>query len=54
MKKNNPTGLEDVQSDDVLCTKLLRNGILYILRNGKTYNANGQLVIDTGRLLIDN
>jgi surface protein len=46
MKKNNPTGLEDVQSDDVLCTKLLRNGILYILRNGKTYNANGQLLFD--------
>ncbi len=46
MKKNNPTGLEDVQSDDVLCTKLLRNGILYILRNGKTYNANGQLLIN--------
>jgi len=37
-------GIEDVQGDKVQCTKLLRNGILYILRNGDTYTATGSEV----------
>lgn len=37
------TGTEDVQ-DDAQYTKMVKNGILYIIRDGKTYNAQGQLV----------
>ncbi len=37
-------GIEDVQGEKVQCTKVLRNGILYILRNGDTYTASGQEV----------
>lgn len=37
-------GIEDVQGDKVQCTKVLRNGVLYILRNGETYTATGQEV----------
>ena len=37
-------GIEDVQGEKVQCTKVLRNGILYILRNGDTYTATGQEV----------
>ena len=36
-----PTGMEDVQSDDVQCTKVIRNGMLFIIRDGKMYNAQG-------------
>ncbi|MBP5477028.1 MAG: BspA family leucine-rich repeat surface protein [Paludibacteraceae bacterium] len=38
-----PTGVKDVQEDNALCTKVLRNGILYIQRGGKTYNVTGQI-----------
>ena len=38
----NAEGIEDVQGNDVPCTKVIRNGILYILRGGKTYTATGQ------------
>jgi hypothetical protein len=34
-------GIEDVQVDDVQCTKVLIDGALYIIRDGKVYNANG-------------
>jgi hypothetical protein len=34
-------GIDEVQSNKVQSTKVLRNGILYIERNGKTYNAQG-------------
>ena len=34
-------GIEDVQRSDVQCTKVIRNGVLLILRNGKTYTAQG-------------
>ena len=34
-------GVENVQGDDVPCTKVLREGVLYIERNGKIYNAQG-------------
>ncbi len=39
-----PTSLENVQNDNVQCTKVLRNGVLYILHNGKVYNAQGGLM----------
>lgn len=38
------TDVEDVQSDRVACTKVLRDGVLYIVMDGKVYNAQGQLV----------
>jgi hypothetical protein len=38
------TGINDVQSGKVQCTKLLRNGVLYILRDGKIYSVQGQRV----------
>ena len=34
-------GIEDVQRDKGQSTKVIRNGILYIERNGKFYNALG-------------
>lgn len=36
-----PTGVEDVQSDNVPCTKVLRNGRILILRDGKSFNVLG-------------
>ena len=33
--------VEEVPSDQVQSTKIIRNGILYIERNGKTFNATG-------------
>ena len=42
--KGSGTGVENVQSDNVPCTKVLRNGMIFILRDGKTYNATGQMV----------
>gem|GEM_PF-3479199 len=38
------TGMEDVQGDNVQCTKVLINGQLYIMYNGTMYNVQGQLV----------
>ena len=38
------TGMENVQSDKVQCTKVLRDGQLVIIRNGVEYNAAGQMV----------
>ena len=43
--KKTPTAAENVTVAPA-AQKLLRNGILYILCNGKTYNANGQLIIN--------
>ncbi len=37
-------GIEDVQKDELQCTKVLRDGQLYIVKNGKIYNAVGTLV----------
>ena len=31
----------NVQSDDVQCTKVIENGVLYIKHNGKIYNVQG-------------
>jgi len=38
------TGVENVQSDKVQCTKILRDGQLIIIKDGKEYNAIGQIV----------
>ena len=39
---NNPAaGIESVQNPSVNCKKFIQDGILYIERNGKTYNALG-------------
>ncbi|MBQ4395742.1 MAG: hypothetical protein II825_10680 [Paludibacteraceae bacterium] len=35
-------GIEDVQGDKVQSTKVIKDGILYIERNGRIYNAQGQ------------
>ena len=37
-------GIENVQGDNVQSTKVLRDGVLYILRNGRLYDGRGQLV----------
>ena len=39
-----PQGIEDVQGDDVQCTKILRNGQVFILRGEKVYTLTGQEV----------
>ena len=38
------TGMDHVQRDDVQCTKVIENGVLYIIKNGAKYNAQGQMV----------
>ena len=38
------TSIEDVQGNNVQSTKVIENGVLYIIRDGKTYNAMGQMV----------
>ena len=37
-------GLEDVQRDNVQCTKLLIDGQLYILYNGRMYDVQGRVI----------
>ena len=44
MQPQTPTGIEKVQSDKVQSTKVLINGQLYIMRDGKTYTATGEQV----------
>ena len=39
--KSDPTAFENVQGDNVQCTKIIRNGQVLILRDGRTYNAQG-------------
>ena len=39
--KDNPSGLGNVQSATIPCSKLIINGQLFILRDGKTFNAMG-------------
>jgi len=38
------TGMENVQGDNVQSTKVLENGVLYIIKNGVRYNVQGQIV----------
>ena len=42
VEKGDPTGVENVQRDNVQCTKVLRNGQIIIIRDGKTYSILGQ------------
>ena len=39
-----PTAVEDVQSDKVQCTKMLIDGMIYIVRDGKLFNLQGAQV----------
>ena len=41
---NKPEGIEDVQGDEVQSTKVVKDGQVLILRNGKTYTMQGQEV----------
>ena len=41
---NSPTGIDNTQTDKIQTTKIIRNGVLYILHNGKVYNAQGAMV----------
>lgn len=43
-KDNTATGVDQVSSDQVQSTKVLRDGQLIILRGNKEYNAQGQIV----------
>ena len=42
--ENEATGVENVQSDKVQCTKVIRNGQLIIIKDGKEYNALGLII----------
>ena len=39
--KVNDSGVEDIQTDIPRSIKVIRNGVIYIIRNGKTYNVLG-------------
>ena len=39
-----PTDVSQVQSDHVQCTKVLRDGQLFILYKGTMYNVQGQVI----------
>lgn len=39
-----PTSLDPIQENKVQSTKVIENGVLYIIRNGVKYNARGQQV----------
>ncbi len=41
---NAPEGVENVQSDNVQCTKVIENGVLYLKYNGTKYNVQGTRV----------
>ena len=41
-----PTGIEDVQNDQVQSTKVLRDGQLYIIHNGQTYDVQGRRITE--------
>ena len=42
--KSTPTGVENVQRDNVQCTKVLRNGQIYLMYKGTMYNVQGKAV----------
>ncbi len=42
--QDTPTGVENVQSDKVQATKILRDGQLYIMYKGTMYNVQGARV----------
>ena len=39
-----PTGVEDIDAADATNKKVIKDGSLYIMHNGKVYNANGAVV----------
>ena len=39
-----PTNIDEVQSDQVPCTKVVRDGQIFILRGEKTYTVDGRKV----------
>ena len=41
---NTPTDIEDVQRDDVPCTKVLRNGQIYLMYEGRMYDIQGNQI----------
>ena len=41
---NQATGVDNVQGDKVQSTKVIENGVLYIIKNGVKYNAQGQVI----------
>ena len=41
---NSPTAIDNTQTEKIQTTKIIRNGVLYILHNGKVYNAQGAMV----------
>ena len=41
---NSPTNIDDVQMDDVQCTKFLRNGQIYLMYKGTMYNVQGNQI----------
>ncbi|MBQ1859321.1 MAG: leucine-rich repeat protein [Paludibacteraceae bacterium] len=43
-QEDQATGVENVQSDKVQCTKVIRDGQLIIIKDGKEYNAQGQTI----------
>ena len=42
--KDTGTGVDNVQSDNVQSTKVMENGVLYIMYNGTKYNVQGKMV----------
>ena len=41
---NTPTDIDDVQSDDIQCTKVIRNGQIIIRRGAQYYDLRGNLI----------
>ncbi len=37
-----PTGMENIQSDHVPCTKIIRDGQIYLIRGGQMYDVQGR------------
>lgn len=45
IKVNNaPTAIDEVEDSQVMSTKMVKDGVLYIIKNGAVYNAQGQIV----------
>ena len=44
IRRKTPTGLEDVQGSNVQCTKVMENGVLYLMYGGTMYNVQGKKV----------
>ena len=41
---NSPTDIDEIQSDDVPCTKVLRNGHIYLMYEGRMYDIQGNQI----------